>query len=550
MGGERRANGDAICSLVDRLECPRHTSILLSFMRILLCSLLLLAALGPVLTFARLFQIKEWRADRLREHMRREGWLRQFFGWARPTIIALGLLLFFLLPLVSKESPIEPGTLLGATWGLLAWFTLFRFVISKQSRPIFTKKALIVVSLALALVVLTGFLLLPFQEEPWGAVILFLLPLFSSISVVAAILFLHPLDRTLKRRILARARAARERYPHLTVIGITGSVGKTTTKELLAHLLSNRKVLVTPAYVNTELGVADLMIRKLTDEHELFIVEMGAYRRGEIARLCSLVAPHIGVITFVSDQHLALFGSKEDLCRAKGELFAALPPQGYAFLNADSLFCSDLSARAACPVQTVGTGGHATYEAYDSEESASGISFTLQSIRFHLPIHGTHQVSNVLLAIAVAALLGVPLEESAKRLSSFHGLPQTFEKKVGKQGQVVLDDTHNASSASFRAAIEWARIFGAERKILVTAGLIELGSAERAVCQELGYQARDVFHEVIFLDKKCAQYFEQGFGRPVLVPRKKAFKLPPLSEGTLTVCEGRIPESLLERFLS
>lgn len=523
-------------------------------MLILLCSVLLLAALGPALTFARLFQLKEWRADRLREHLRREGWLRQFFGWARPFIVVVGLALFFLVEAFEEVAvfsfQFSGAHVLWGTWGVLAWFTLFRFVILKQQRPVWTKKALTIVLLALGLISLGGFFLLPFQKELWGSAMLLILPLFSSLSIIATTIFLLPLDRVFKRRVLARARAVRERCTHLMVVGITGSVGKTTTKELLAHLLSGRKVLVTPAHVNTELGVANLMIRTLTEEHELFIVEMGAYRRGEIALLCSLVAPQIGVVTYIGDQHLALFGSREDLCLAKGELFAALPPSGHAFLNADSPSCTGLASRAPCPVHTVGTGGHATYEAYDIQETASGISFTLRDLSFHVPLHGTHQVTNILLALATAETLGVPLGECVKRLENFQGLPQAFEKKVGKQGQVILDDTHNASSASFRAAIEWARAFNAKRKVLVAAGLIELGAAERTICQELGFQARDVFQDVIFLDRQCARSFEQGFGQPILVPRRKSFTLPLLREGTLVVCVGRMPEALLERLLS
>lgn len=521
-------------------------------MQILLCGVLLLAALGPILTFARLWQLKEWRFDRLREHMRREGWLRQLFGWARPMIVAIGLLIFFLLPLLPDAWPLDRVYVLLATWGMLAWFTLFRFVMSMQQRPVWTAKALAVTGCALALILLTGFLLLLFREESFVGLILLPLPLLSSSALALALLLLLPLDCNLKRRMIARARAVRQQCPALTVIGITGSVGKTTTKELLGHLLSSRRALITPAHVNTELGIADLMMHTLKEDQEIFIVEMGAYRRGEIAALCSLVSPHIGIITYVGDQHLALFGSMEDLCRAKGELFAALPPQGHAFVNADSPFCSDLGALASCPLHTVGTGGHATYEAYDIQENASGLSFTVRGIAFQIPLRGTHQVTNVLLAISVAETLGVPLGMSAELLKTFQGLPQTFEKKVGAQGQVVLDDTHNASSASFRAVIEWARVYDAKQKVLVTPGLIELGSAEGPIARELGFQARDVFHEVIFLDKKCAQYFEQGFGKAVHVPRRRRGNLwmPQLTEGTLIVCEGRIPETLLQRFLS
>ena len=152
-------------------------------------------------------------------------------------------------------------------------------------------------------------------------------------------------------------------------------------------------------------------------------------------------------------------------------LFEALPKEGHAYLNADPQHCEELMRLAECPVQTVGTGGHATFEAFDIQETQAGVSFTLRGIQFSVPLQGTHQVTNVLLAVAVAEVLGIPHVESAKRLQTFEGPPQTFEKKEGAKGQVVLDDTHNASPESFRAAIEWARTSSMQRKVLVTSGL-------------------------------------------------------------------------------
>jgi UDP-N-acetylmuramoyl-tripeptide--D-alanyl-D-alanine ligase len=518
---------------------------------------LLLAALSPLLTFTRLFQLKEWRFDRLREHLRHEGWLRQLFGWIRPSVCAVGILGVIALSFLPLELPLRPRHVVAATVGLLAWFTLFRFVIGKQRRPVWTRKAVAVNALALLLFVSVSYPIATAPASLTFHVLLIILPLLLPLFATLAIVLLLPIDTLLKVRLLARARRRRLLCHRLKVIGITGSVGKTTTKELLVHLLRDRNILATPAHVNTELGVAELILRKLRQDHELFIVEMGAYKRGEIALLCSLVSPQYGVITFLGSQHLALFGSQEELLQAKGELFAALPPEGYAFLNADSPSAEEVKKFSPCPVITVGTGGHANIEAFDIQEHAEGVSFTVRGVPLSLPLQGTHQVTNVLLAVAVAEKLGVSLGECAQRLRDFRGLAQTFEKKVGQQGQVVLDDTHNASPASFRAAVEWARSAKATRKILVTAGLLELGSEEQSTHGEMGALSREVFHEVYFLSKKCAQYFEQGYGRRVhLLERKffdpESFKviLPSLNSGTLIVCIGRMPSTLVQRFLT
>ncbi len=517
-------------------------------MQILLCILILLAGLSPILTFARLFQMKEWRWDRLREHLRREGWFRQLFGIVRPIIIGAGILIFLLLKFFPENIAVWSWVALWGSLSLLGWFTLFRFVVGKQARPAWTAKAMMICCIALVLFLIPAWIFTLSQESSIMLILAAILPLVSFVWVFLAWLLLLPLDRFLKNRILKKARTIRKNLPNLAVIGITGSVGKTTTKELLAHILSDRSILITPVHVNTEMGVADLMRKKLTDAVQIFIVEMGAYCRGEIKLLCSLVRPHIGIITYIGKQHLGLFGSQEDLCRAKGELFEALPPEGHAFLNADVKFCEDLMKRASCPVHTVGTGGHATYEAFEIVEEAGGISFMVRGVRFSVPILGTHQVTNVLLAAAAAETLGVPLTESAKRLQTFKGPAQTFERKQGASGQIVLDDTYNASPESFRAAIEWARAHTAEKKLLLTSGLLELGSEEKDIHQELGLLSREVFDEVIFLSKKCVRYFEQGYGKTVHLYPKKKFALK-IEKDMLIVCVGRMPETIVEKLL-
>jgi UDP-N-acetylmuramoyl-tripeptide--D-alanyl-D-alanine ligase len=513
--------------------------------------LILIAGLSPLLTFARLWQVKEWRIDRLREHLRHEGWTRQLFGIVRPSVAAAGLA-FLIIGIIFdiNISNFELSRIsIFTTTGLLAWFTLFRFVIFKQTHPVWTLKSSAVALLALILFSTVSFVSAYYVDIVVISIFAIVLPLFAFVFVAFALGILYPLDHLMKIRVLVKARGVREKCENLTVVGITGSVGKTTTKELLSHILKDREILVTPAHVNTEMGVASLIIKKLKSKHQVLIVEMGAYRKGEIKLLCSLAKPQMGIITFIGRQHLGLFGNQEELCKAKGELFEALPANGHAFLNTDSEHSAHLMEKSSCPVHTISTGGHASYEAFDIQESANGITFTLRDIHFEVPLQGTHQITNVLLAVTCAESLGVPIAESAKRLSDFHGMPQTFEKKDGAQGQVLLDDTHNTSPASFRAAIEWAKLQKGSPKILVTEGLLELGKDEDLIHRELGLLSRDVFDEVVFLSKKCVQYFEQGFGSTVTRADKKKFKIA-INEGMLIVCEGRMPESVVQRLLS
>jgi UDP-N-acetylmuramoyl-tripeptide--D-alanyl-D-alanine ligase len=530
------------------LEKRRCYNVLVHY---ILFVLIVIAGLSPLLTFARLWQVKEWRIDRLREHLRHEGWFKQLFGVVKPSVTALGLIVL----IIGIIFDVKIGRFLLSdislffTVGLLAWFTLFRFVIFKQAHPVWTLKSFAVSAFAFVLFCTISFVAANYMDIALIAIIAIALPLFAFVFVGISLGVFYPLDHLMKIRILVRARNVREKCENLTVVGITGSVGKTTTKELLSHILKDREMLVTPAHVNTEMGVANLIIKKLKNKHQIFIVEMGAYRKGEIKLLCSLAKPQMGIITFIGRQHLGLFGNQEELCKAKGELFEALPAEGHAFLNTDSEHSAHLMERSSCPVHTISTGGHASYEAFDIQESSKGITFTLRDVHFEVPLQGTHQITNVLLAVTCAESLGVPIAESAKRLNDFHGMPQTFERKDGAQGQLVLDDTHNTSPASFRAAIEWAKLQKGSPKILVTEGLLELGKDEDLIHRELGLLSRDVFDEVVFLSKKCVRYFEQGFGSTVTRADKKKFKIA-LSEGMLIVCEGRMPESVVQRLLS
>ncbi|MDD5469551.1 MAG: UDP-N-acetylmuramoyl-tripeptide--D-alanyl-D-alanine ligase, partial [Candidatus Peribacteraceae bacterium] len=350
--------------------------------------------------------------------------------------------------------------------------------------------------------------------------------------------------------IFRRAMHLRASLRDVTVIGITGSAGKTTTKELLAHVLEQRSPLTTPAHVNTEMGVAQWLIQELKkaesqESPSVLIVEMGAYQMGEIALLCSIVQPTMGVVTYVGSQHIALFGSQEALCKAKGELVEALPVTGHAFLNADNERCSSLAARARCPVTTVGTGGRADIEAFEVEETEHGIRFRVKETAYDIPIHGTHNVTNVLLAIAVAQSLGMAPQEIARRLQTFKPPAHTFDMRT-ERGITILDDTHNASPASFEAAMQWARAQPAEQRVLLTSGLIELGEEQDRIHIELGTMAASVFDRVIFLSGQSAKPFRRGFGREVELLSNRT---PPVPPSSLLVCIGRMNEETMRRLL-
>lgn len=498
-------------------------------------ALLLLACCSPLLTFASLWQIKEWRIDRLQEHLRTEGWLRQLFGTVRPIIALTGILIVSMAPAYS----VGLGIL-----GILALLSLVQILLKKQRYPVWTAKTCILIAICTLLTLLAGY-----GAFATSMILVLAVPLLEPFFLFIAWSLFWPADHWMKMRIMHRATALRERYANATVIGITGSVGKTTTKELIAHILRDENLLFTPAYVNSEMGVAQWLLRELpkknTDDELIIIVEMGAYREGEIRKLCDMVKPVIGIVTFIGTQHIALFGSQEKLCQAKGELPASLPRNGTALLNGDNELCGSLKENIHAKSVTVGTGGHADIEAFDIEETGNGIRFRVGDTVITSKLHGTHNVTNVLLAIGAARELGTSDTAIAKALQSFEPPHNTFSVR-NENGVTVLDDTHNASPESFRAAIAWAKSQPMHPKILVTPGLIELGIQGPRIHRELGARAAGVFDRVLFTGSHGIRAFSEGFGTSVEIYQHP---VTPAEPGALIVCIGRTSKVKIDNLI-
>lgn len=502
--------------------------------------LTILSCVSPVLTLLSLWQIKEWRLDRLVDHLHAEGWAAQLLGSRRPAVFVIVGLFAVLLSLLGISELVFQLMLIPAALMLVG---MVQYTSAAQRMPRWTMKARILFVLSCFVIAVFGVTSL-YNQAP---ALLLLAPLFPPFFVALAWGIFLPVDVLMKMRIMGKAAAMRKAQPNLTVIGITGSVGKTTTKELLGHILREAGALATPLHINTEMGVADWLIRTLSKEpsesERILIVEMGAYRIGEIATLCRIAQPSLGVITTAGSQHIALFGSAENIVQGKGELFAALPENGHAFGNKDNKAFDTLKKRCVCPLTSVGTEHGADLVAHDIEEASSGIRFTLEGVKYTVPLFGTHTVTSVLLAIAVARHLGMQHAQIAERLQTFSSIESTFQLKV-RDGITVLDDTYNLSPESFRAAIAWAKNQPHLRKILVTEGIIELGNASSAIHRSIALEADQVFDEVYVAHPELLPYFADAFGTNAHTTTDPVT----LKEGDLVVLTGRLHPSIIQRF--
>jgi UDP-N-acetylmuramoyl-tripeptide--D-alanyl-D-alanine ligase len=316
------------------------------------------------------------------------------------------------------------------------------------------------------------------------------------VNIVFANILLFPLE-SLTRAYYVRSARQRIRAINPVVIGITGSYGKTSTKEILAHLLSSRyDVLRTPKSYNTLMGICKVIREDLQPKHQYFVVELGAYKPGEIAKLCRLVKPHIGILTAIGPQHLERFRTIENVVKAKNELIEALPEGGIAIFNGDDPICLRLSKITRVKVRRYGTtpgGGVRDLLAQNMEVDSNGTRFEIvhneqkpQSARTMLL--GRHNISNVLGATLAALECDISLREAIQSLAVFPPIEHRLQLVKGPNGIIYIDDTYNSNPVGAALALEVLATFNG-RKFLVTPGFVELGSLESEENKRLGRKA-------------------------------------------------------------
>jgi len=282
----------------------------------------------------------------------------------------------------------------------------------------------------------------------------------------------------------ALARGVIAAHGELTVIGITGSSGKTSTKDLLASVLSSAAPTVAPVgSLNSEVGVP-LTVCRVTPDTRFLVVEMGARGIGHIEYLTGIARPQIGIVLNVGSAHVGEFGSREAIGRAKSELVAALEPTGLAVLNADDPIVSAMAAATPARVELVGEAPEADLRATDITLDAAGRpSFTVSGrgvdgeVRVTLPLHGEHHVGNALAVIATALECGLPMDAVAASMATATPASRwRMEVTDRPDGVTVVNDAYNANPESMRAALKALVAMGHGRRTWAVLGtMLELG---------------------------------------------------------------------------
>ena len=306
---------------------------------------------------------------------------------------------------------------------------------------------------------------------------------------------LHALACAWRRRFRAR------------VIGVTGSVGKTSTKEAIAGVLAQRfEVLESSGNRNTEIGLP-LALLELRQEHQRTVLEMAMHTLGDIALLCRLAQPSTGVVTNIGPTHLERLGSLERIADAKAELVESLPAEGVAILNADDPRVAPLAQRTRARTVTYGLDAQAMCRAEElATHGLKGISFRLcweeRGLEVHTPLHGRHSAYTALAAAAVGLTEGLSLEEVAAGLKTLKG-GSRVRVRWTPQGTTVLDDTYNASPISMKAALDLLGEMPG-KKVAVLGDMLELGSYEEEGHREVGQHAAAVVDVLYAIGPRAA----------------------------------------------
>lgn len=300
------------------------------------------------------------------------------------------------------------------------------------------------------------------------------------------------------------------------VIAITGSNGKTTTKDLTAAVLSaGRKVLKTAANFNNEIGLP-LTLLQLSDTHEAAVVEIGMRGLGQIAALAPVAAPSIAIVTNVGETHMELLGSIENIAKAKGELVEAVEPGGTVILNADNPYVAAMCGKVRNGVRVITFGIDETADIHgmnivQNDDGSTGFECSVDGkmAAFHLPMAGRHNVYNALAAIAAGFALDMQIEKMQAGLTASEITGMRFE--CSKKGDyTIINDAYNASPMSMEAAINTLRDVAAGRRVLVLGDMLELGDLATEAHQKVGRKAAESGAEVLVTVGKLGKEIAQG----------------------------------------
>lgn len=412
----------------------------------------------------------------------------RYFRWLASGNIASAKRVMALLMLVSALLPGYIGAGVATGIATVSWVHCFREKFKTPLAYTMRVKRLFATNILLFAAIAAAALLLSQEWAP--AIIGCALPLSNIIMLLANIVN-TPIEKVINRHYYNDAKRIIESNKGLTIIGVTGSFGKTSTKNYLAGVLAEKyNVLVTPGNYNTLLGVIRTIREELRPYHQVFIVEMGAKQRNDIKEICDLVHPTIGIVTAVGEMHLETFKSIENIQHTKFELINSLPAHGLGIINNDSPYIANYKGiTSSCRLIKYAIEGEGEYKATNVQYGASGVKFTLNNgEEYNSRLLGAGNLLNILAAIAAADHLGIPASKQRNAIARLQPVQHRLSMKMSC-GITVLDDAYNSNPQGAKMALEVLRNFVVSKdnkRIVITPGFVEMGSRQTEANKELG----------------------------------------------------------------
>lgn len=370
------------------------------------------------------------------------------------------------------------------------------------------KRQIVVYSILMFLFTLCSVIVFP----PFVSGILSIIVPYLMIYLMAIITL--PMENMIKKRYENEARKILEENNRLIKIGITGSYGKTSTKNIVNDIISdNFFTLITPASYNTPMGITRTIREMLKPVHEVFVCEMGADKVGDIEYLMDFVKPRYGIVTSIGPQHLNTFKSMDNIIREKMKEVEMLPRDGVAFINLDNEYIASYRIANSCKVISVGVDNkEADYVAENISYDRNGSSFCLKAgdeeYQFTSSLLGKHNITNVLIGIALARELGMSMEEIARKVKRIAQVEHRLEvKKIN--GFTFIDDAFNSNPVGSKMALDVLSTMPG-RRVIVTPGMIDLGVKEDEINKEFGSYMLDKADLVILVGEKQTMKIKEG----------------------------------------
>jgi UDP-N-acetylmuramoyl-tripeptide--D-alanyl-D-alanine ligase len=531
-------------------------------MFLLLNTLWFIWMLKYVLFWLYLWQLKEYHIGRFIDHFRTHKGKKLLFSFEQ--IFKLVLLIFLFL---NKD-------LFSFIFSIALLFYLaesvlfFRGILNKSfKKPKRTFKILFLTVVSFLAVILFSVWVSKLNDNPqlaWLLLFDILTPLIISVIVLVS----QPFFVVIRSIKLKKAQDKLEKIKSLSglkVIAITGSYGKTSTKEFLSTILSKKfKVLSTKEHQNSEVGIAKCILEDLKPSHQVFIAEVGAYNKGKVKEVCSMLKPKIGIVTGVNEQHLALFGSLKNLLSAEGggELAQALLDDGTLIVNGDNKYCLNLYKKfdgnkkfyslsnkiLSSDIWSDSITVHKDYISFLAIDKGGNLS------HFDAKVLGKQNVQNFLAAILVAKELGMNFGEIADACKKIRQEQAGMVLRHNKRGIDIVDSSYSANPDGVFADLEYLSIFP-NKKVIVMPCLIELGKKSSEIHEKIGRRIGEVCDLAIITSKDKFKELKKGMmaagmrEKNILLcdkPQEIYSAITVLCKsGDAVLLEGRVPAGLI-----